>query len=65
MTPGNKVGMTRGVGVAGRGETVQAGGGGLQLRFNIILKLFSGERDERAHHVLTVSCLFYFSPVTS
>ena len=57
--------MTRGVGVAGRGETVQAGGEVLELRFNIILKFFSGERDERAHHVLTVSCLFYFSPVMS
>ena len=59
------MGMARGVEVAGRVETVQLGGGGLELRFNILLKFFSGERDERAHHVLTVSCLFYFSPVMS
>ena len=65
MTPGNKVGMARGVEKAGRVETVQSGGGGLELRFNIILKFFSGERDERAHHVLTVSCLFYFPLVMS
>jgi hypothetical protein len=49
--------MTREVGVAGRRETVQEGKA-FQLRFNITLKFFSGERDERAHHVLTVSCLF-------
>ena len=41
------------------------GGGGGELRVNETLIFFSGERDERAHHVLTVSCSFYFASVMS
>ena len=46
-------------------EKLCKGRGLFEVRFNITLKLFSGERDETAHHVLSVSCLLYFASVMS